>query len=285
MSDLFSDVSDISYTSELDDAPVSVKYDLNNGSPLERDKFKVVHFNINSITAESKLETLVDLCKTLNIHVLILTESKLDSTIPDNTILIPGYHEPIRHDRTANGRHGGGCMMYILNTLTYKHNKNRQANKFEHIWVDIKVENKVIAVNTFYRPPHETAEDQLEPPSTPVDKSDPVSMAEVMKKFFAGKMPTPHYGDTPRSSTITQLDNRVQPDNMVGHDSHAPTPLVEASLEPEYLPTSPAPSDNGDPTPDVERAEAVDDSASNVDPDPDSRSEHHVSMSKETLVC
>ena len=35
VSDLFSDVSDISYTSELDDAPVSVKYDLSNGSPLE----------------------------------------------------------------------------------------------------------------------------------------------------------------------------------------------------------------------------------------------------------
>ena len=64
LSDLFSDVSDISYTSELDDAPVLVSYDLNNGSPLERDKFKVVHFNINSITTESKLDTLVDLCKT-----------------------------------------------------------------------------------------------------------------------------------------------------------------------------------------------------------------------------
>ena len=49
MSDLFSDVSDMSYTSELDDAPVTVKYDLNDGSPLERDKFKVVHFNINIV--------------------------------------------------------------------------------------------------------------------------------------------------------------------------------------------------------------------------------------------
>ena len=57
MSDLFSDVSDMSYTSDLDDAPVTVKYDLNDGSPLEKDKFKVVHFNINSITAESKLDT------------------------------------------------------------------------------------------------------------------------------------------------------------------------------------------------------------------------------------
>ena len=159
VSDLFSDVSDISYTSELDDAPVSVKYDLSNGSPLERDKFKVVHFNINSITAESKLTTLIDLCKTLNIHVLILTESKLDLTIPDNNIEIPGYHHPIRHDRTENGRHGGGCLMYILNTITYKHNINKQSDKFQHIWVDIKVKNKTIAVNTFYRPPNETAED------------------------------------------------------------------------------------------------------------------------------
>ena len=49
--------------------------------------------------------------------------------------------------------------MYILNTLTYQHKENKQSNKFEHIWVDIKVESKLIAVNTFYRPPNETAQD------------------------------------------------------------------------------------------------------------------------------
>ena len=67
-----------------------------------------LHYNINSILAPGKLEQLEDNCKLLNIGVLIITESKLDSTIPTNLLTIPGYHEPIRHDRQINGRYGGG---------------------------------------------------------------------------------------------------------------------------------------------------------------------------------
>ena len=145
VSDLFSEVSDVSYQSDLDNMPISFNYDLDNGSPIEREKFKIVHFNINSLTAEGRLETLTELCKTLNIHILILTESKLDQTIPNNNIEIAGYHEPIRHDREINGRHGGGCIMYISETLSYKHKINKQSEHFEHIWVDIKAENKTIS--------------------------------------------------------------------------------------------------------------------------------------------
>ena len=52
-------------------------------------------------------------------------------------------------------------------------------------------------------------------------------MEEVMKRFYAGEMPSPYVGDTPKFSTIAQLDNRVQVDNLVGHDSHVPAPPVE----------------------------------------------------------
>ena len=75
VSDLFSEVSDVSYQSDLDNMPISFNYDLDNGSPIEREKFKIVHFNINSLTAEGRLETLTELCKTLNIHILILTQN------------------------------------------------------------------------------------------------------------------------------------------------------------------------------------------------------------------
>ena len=67
--------------------------------------------------ATDRLEQLTDICKTLNIDVLILSESKLDQTIPNNLITIPGYHEPLRHDREINGRHGGGVLMYISESL------------------------------------------------------------------------------------------------------------------------------------------------------------------------
>ena len=158
-SDFFSEVSDISYMSDLDNTPTTTKYDTSNGSPVEKDKFKIVHFNINSITAEGKLEALTDLCQTLNIHVLVISESKLDPTIPNHIIAIPGYHDPIRHDRSVNGRYGGGCMMYVLESLTFKHVEEKQSNHFEHVWVDVKVENITVAINCLYRPPNETAED------------------------------------------------------------------------------------------------------------------------------
>ena len=53
LSDLGSDVSDISYISDLDDECQSFNYDLSNGSPIETSNFNIVHYNINSITQPS----------------------------------------------------------------------------------------------------------------------------------------------------------------------------------------------------------------------------------------
>ena len=159
ISDVYSDVSDTSYMSALDNSPQSIQYDYSNGSPVDKSKFIVVHYNINSITAESRIDTLTDVCTTLNISVLLLTETKLDSTIPNNILTIPGYHLPIRHDRPINGRYGGGCLLYISEKLTFRHQTMKQSQHFEHLWVDICSESKSITINCLYRPPNETAAD------------------------------------------------------------------------------------------------------------------------------
>ena len=149
-------LSDISFCeSEPDNLPQSVNIDISNGSPFNEDDFLVLHYNINSITAEGRLEELTLVTSTLKVDVLICTESKLSQSIPDNILKISGYHEPVRHDRT---RHGGGCLMYISDRLTFKHQMDFQSNKYEHIWVDIRVNAKLYAVNAFYRPPNESAE-------------------------------------------------------------------------------------------------------------------------------
>ena len=94
----------------------------------------------------------------LKLDVLVLTESKLDSTIPSNILSIPGYHEPIRKDRPINGRSGGGVMIYISDTLAYQQQYDKQSEHFEHIWVDVKVKGRTYAVNALYRPPNENSE-------------------------------------------------------------------------------------------------------------------------------
>ena len=104
-----SECSDISYISDIEEDFHSLNIDISNGPPIDIEKFKIVHYNINSILATDRIEELTETCRTLRIDVLILSESKLDQNIPNNLITIPGYHEPLRHDRNRNG---GGVLMY-----------------------------------------------------------------------------------------------------------------------------------------------------------------------------
>ena len=113
LSDVLSECSDVSLLSDLEEEFHSLNIDISNGPPIDIDNFKIVHYNINSLLATDRIEQLTDICNTLKIDVLILSESKLDQTIPNHMITIPGYHEPLRHDRIINGRHGGGVIMYI----------------------------------------------------------------------------------------------------------------------------------------------------------------------------
>ena len=138
------------------DEPQSVNFDLSNGSPISIDNFNIVHFNINSITADNRLDQLSDICRTLNLSVLVITESKLDQTIPTNLITIPGYHPPVRRDREINGRNGGGVLIYVAEHLIFHHKTDLQLSLYEHIWVDIIYKNVTFSLNALYRPPLET---------------------------------------------------------------------------------------------------------------------------------
>ena len=77
--------------------------------------------------------------KTINAKVVVLTESKLDDTIPNSLLVLPGFHEPLRRDRN---RHGGGCLVYISETLTFKQQFQYQSNLFKNISVDVRLSKK-----------------------------------------------------------------------------------------------------------------------------------------------
>ena len=158
LSDVCSDCSDLSYLSDLDDNCQSTNFDLSNGSPINCDNFNIVHYNINSITAEGRLDQLADICNLLNLSVLVITESKLDETIPTNLITIPGYHEPVRRDRDNNGRYGGGVLIYIAEYLVFQQKIDMQSPFYEHIWVDVRLKNVTFSINALYRPPNETVD-------------------------------------------------------------------------------------------------------------------------------
>ena len=151
-----SECSEASFISDFEDECKSCNFDISNGSPINTDNFIIVHYNINSILVPGKLDQLTDYCRILKINVLIITESKLDQTIPINLLTIPGYHEPIRRDRNINGRYGGGVLMYIADDLVFQHKQNLQSQHYEHIWADVRLNGTVFAINALYRPPNES---------------------------------------------------------------------------------------------------------------------------------
>ena len=136
--------------------PQSINVNFSNGSPLNDGDFTIVHFNINSITAEGRLEQLTDFCSILKVDCLVITESKLCQEIPSSIISLSGFHEPIRKDRNRNG---GGCLIYIKESLTFKQLKENESDHFEHLWVDVNVKGQVYSLNAFYRPPNESNAD------------------------------------------------------------------------------------------------------------------------------
>ena len=144
--------SDISFCmSEPDDQPQSINIDLSNGSPLGDDILVIAHWNINSILAEGRLGELTENVNALKAKIIVLSETKLDETIPNSLIAIPGFHEPIRSDRN---RHGGGCLVYIAQIFTYRQQKQLQSKHFENISVDVRVNDEIYSINCYYRPPN-----------------------------------------------------------------------------------------------------------------------------------
>ena len=144
--------------SDLEEQVNSINIDISNGPPIDTNNFKIVHYNVNSILAPNRIDQLFYVCQTLLVDVLIISESKLDKTIPTNLITIPGFHEPLRHDRNVNGRHGGGVLMYVSEKLAFQQKFEFQSEFFEHIWADVRVNGQTFAINGLYRPPNEDAE-------------------------------------------------------------------------------------------------------------------------------
>ena len=49
-----------------------------------------------------------------NIDILLITETKIDSTFPVNQFYLNGYNIPYRNDRNTNG---GGILVYICDDI------------------------------------------------------------------------------------------------------------------------------------------------------------------------
>ena len=69
------------------------------------------HININSI--RNKFEVLKSMLSEV-LDVLMITETKLDDSFPEQQFHIEGFNIPFRLDRN---RHGGGLLLYVRNNI------------------------------------------------------------------------------------------------------------------------------------------------------------------------
>ena len=80
---------------------------------LKENIFSIRHWNLNSITAHnfSTLTQLKAYISTYKQDFICLSETYLDSSIPDNLIDIKGYNS-VRADHPDNIKRGGVCIYY-----------------------------------------------------------------------------------------------------------------------------------------------------------------------------
>ena len=53
-----------------------------------------------------------------DIHILTINETKLDATIKDGEVHLPGY-DVARKDRQNNDRNGGGVCIYVRSNISF----------------------------------------------------------------------------------------------------------------------------------------------------------------------
>ena len=71
-----------------------------------------------------------------NVDILQINESKLDSTVHNDKVYIPGF-EIVRKDRKVNGRHGGGVCTYLRTNLNYRIRNDLNNDLLECLFVEI----------------------------------------------------------------------------------------------------------------------------------------------------
>jgi len=125
--------------------------DLNNKFEMFNKRgLHFMHVNINSILP--KLEELRYIVNSSKLSIIGISESKLDSSVDDNEINIPGYNI-LRKDRSRNG---GGVLAYIKDDLSFNIRDDLKSSN-ETIFFEIFLPHtRPILIGIVYRPPSDS---------------------------------------------------------------------------------------------------------------------------------
>ena len=121
----------------------------NPGPPLTQKsaELSVVHLNVRSI--RNKLDVLAHEIK--DYDIVTLSETWLSDSTSDDSLLIDGFHPPIRQDRPD---HYGGVAIYVKNNLICKPRPDLSVPTLEAVWIETRLSQEPLLVGSFYRPPN-----------------------------------------------------------------------------------------------------------------------------------
>ena len=88
------------------------------------------------------------------VDILVITETKLDSTFPTTQFWIEGYSEPSRFDRNRNG---GGVLIYVREGISSKLLTDRKLpHDIEGIFVELNLIKYKCSLFRSYHPPSQS---------------------------------------------------------------------------------------------------------------------------------
>ena len=85
------------------------------------------------------------------VDILVITETKLDSTFPTSQFLIGGYNEPYRFDRNRNG---GDVLIYVREDIT----DHKLSHDIKGIFVELNLRKNKWLLFGSYHPPSQSDE-------------------------------------------------------------------------------------------------------------------------------
>ena len=114
-------------------------------------KVIIGHININSL--RNKLELLTEMVRD-KVDLLILSETKLDSSFPNAQFYMKSYSKPYRLDRTSKG---GGIILYVREDIPSKLiNSSCIDHDKEYFLVELNLRKQKWLITCNYNNPHKT---------------------------------------------------------------------------------------------------------------------------------
>ena len=112
---------------------------------------KLIFATLNVNSLRYKFDEIASLISG-NIDVLVLNETKLDSSFPTEQFFIQGFSPPYRVDRTGNG---GGTMIYVREDIPSKElTRHTFKDHVEGIFIELNFRKYKLLVLGTYRPPN-----------------------------------------------------------------------------------------------------------------------------------